>query len=311
MGRGSWSSSDWDSYSRTTSSKPADKIFTSLSLAGDLDPKAITVREARDSADHPDSTPIIIALDVTGSMGMLSDYMVKTGLGKLVEEILARKPVNDPQIMFMGVGDAFYDRAPLQVTQFESDNVVTKQLEKIYLEKGGGGNHFESYNLPWYFAAMRTQLDCVEKGRRKGLLFTIGDEEAPPALRADQIRAILGDEVTEDMSSDAILAKAEQMYDVFHVVVEEGSHCRHSRGAVFDSWNKLIGQQRVIPLADHRALAEVIVSAIEVHEGRAKADVAASWDGSTNLVVAGAVKAMTPKRRGVPPAATGLDVVEL
>lgn len=304
MGHGRWDPADWDSFSTTTKSKRADEIFTAYGINAKLDPKSIAFREARDSDSNPNSTPIIIALDVTGSMGVIPEYMIKEGLGTLVEEILKRKPVSDPQIMFMGVGDANCDRAPLQVAQFEPDIRAAEQLKDIWIEHGGGGNHFESYDLPWYFAAMKTRLDCVEKGRRKGLLFTIGDEEAPPGLRAAQLKKYLGDDVPQDMSSKDILAKVEQMYDVFHVVVEQGSHCRHSRGAVFESWNELLGQGRVIPLADYTKLSEVLVSAIEVHEGRNAPTVAASWGSkSTSLVVSKAVKDIVPANRSRLPGA--------
>ncbi len=303
MGHGRWDPADWDSFSTTTKTMRADEIFTSYGIKKALDPKEIAYREARDSASNPNSTPIIIALDVTGSMGMIPEYMIKEGLGTLVEEILKRKPVSDPQIMFMGVGDANCDRAPLQVTQFEPDIRAAEQLKDIWIEHGGGGNHFESYDLPWYFGAMKTRLDCVEKGRRKGLLFTIGDEEAPPGLRASQLKKYLGDDVPQDMSSKEILAKVEQMYDIFHVVVEQGSHCQHSRSAVFNSWNELLGQGRVIPLADYTKLSEVLVSAIEVHEGANRPDVAASWGSkSTSLVVSKAVKDIVPANRRLPPA---------
>lgn len=303
MGYSRWDPTDWDTFSTATKSKRADEIFTARSIKAPLDPVKIEFREARDSAANPNSTPIIVALDVTGSMGVIPEYMIKEGLGTLVEEIIKRKPVTDPQIMFMGVGDANYDRSPLQVTQFEPDIKAAEQLKEIWIEHGGGGNDFESYDLPWYFAAMKTRLDCVEKGRRKGLLFTIGDEETPPGLRAYQLKKYLGDDVPQDMSSKDILAKVEQMYDVFHVIVEQGSHCRHSRDKVFSSWNELLGQGRVIPLADYTKLSEVLVSAIEVHEGRNGPDVAASWGSkSTSMVVAKAVKDIAVANRNRPPA---------
>jgi len=40
-------------------------------------------------------------------------------------------------------------------------------------------------------------------------------------------------------------------------------------------------------------LAEVIVSIIEINEGKDAATVAASWDGSTALVIANATKHLT------------------
>ena len=305
MGYGRWNPTDWDTFSSTTKTKRADEIFTSHSIKADLDPVKLEFREARDSDKNPNSVPIIIALDVTGSMGIIPEYMIKEGLGTLVGEILKRKPVTDPQIMFMGVGDAYCDRSPLQVTQFEPDIRAADQLKNIWIEHGGGGNSFESYDLPWYFAAMKTRLDCVEKGRRKGLLFTIGDEEAPPGLRVDQIKRIVGDDVAQDLSSKDLLAKVEQMYDVFHVVVEQGNHCRACRSEVFNSWNDLLGQGRVIPLADYTKLSEVLVSAIEVHEGRLGADVAKSWgSASTSMVVSKAVKDIVPASRSQPPAVT-------
>lgn len=59
---------------------------------------------------------------------------------------------------------------------FEADIRIARQLEKLWLEKGGGGNCCESYTLPWYFAALHTAIDWFEKRGQKGYLFTVGDE---------------------------------------------------------------------------------------------------------------------------------------
>ena len=56
------------------------------------------------------------------------------------------------------------DSAPLQVGQFESsDELLDKWLTNIYFEAGGGGNGGESYALAWYFAALKTATDSMEK----------------------------------------------------------------------------------------------------------------------------------------------------
>lgn len=292
MGSSRWSADDWTSYSSTTKTKTADKIFTSKSLKDSLNPYGIAIRESRDSVVNPQSNAIIVGLDVTGSMGMLADVMAKEGLGIMVEEILKRKPVSDPHIMCMGIGDAYHDRAPLQVTQFEADITIAKQLEEIWIEKGGGGNHFESYNLPWYFAAMHTSIDCFEKRNKKGYLFTIGDEEAPERVLRSQIQTIFGDSVQQDYTTEQLLNMVSKMYNVYHIVVEEGSHARYDLQGVMDSWTPLLGQ-RVLKLSDHKKLAEVVVSAIEVNEGKDVGSVVKSWSGSTSVVVSRALGSLS------------------
>ena len=245
-----------------------------------------------DSVENPYSNAIIIACDVTGSMGMLADTLVRSGIGTAFEEILRRLPVTDPHLMVMGVGDVTCDRAPLQATQFEADISIAKQLEEIYIEHGGGGNCWESYNLPWYFAATRTSIDCFEKRNKKGYLFTVGDEEVPMDLTREQIQQVMNTEIqTEKIANRDLLTMVGRKYEVFHIIVEEGSHARANGDKVRRAWTNLLGE-RAIPLADHTKLSEVIVSTIEVAEGRDKSAVAASWDGDTSLVVARAVSGM-------------------
>jgi hypothetical protein len=294
MGTSRWSASDWDSYASSTKTKTTDAIFKSHSLKDDLNPLNIGVRESRDSDLNPQSNAIIVGLDVTGSMGIIADNLAREGLGTLVEEILARKPVQDPHIMFMGVGDAYYDTAPLQVTQFEADITIAKTLEDLYLEHGGGGNSFESYNLPWYFAANHTSIDCFEKRGKKGYLFTVGDEEAPKELLASHVKKIIGDTPQQDYTTEQLLTMVSRMYHVFHVVVEEGNHAKYHLNEVMNSWTKLLGQ-RVLRLSNYKNLSEVIVSAIQITEGSDIDTVTKSWSGKTSLVVGKAVNGLTKR----------------
>jgi hypothetical protein len=74
-------------------------------------------------------------------MGIISDNIAKEGMPTLFKEIYDRKPITDPHIMFMGIGDVEAgDRSPLQVSQFEADIRLAEQLEKLHVEHGGGGN---------------------------------------------------------------------------------------------------------------------------------------------------------------------------
>jgi hypothetical protein len=292
MGTGRFTDADWDRYtSAHTRGKSRSAVFSSTSLDPSLNPHGISIRESRDSADNPNSHAIIVDVDVTGSMGFLADVMVRQGCHTLATEIYARKPVPDPHIMFMANGDVEYDRAPLQVTQFEADIRIAEQLRKIWLEGGGGGNNYESYLFPWYFAAMHTSIDCFEKRGKKGYLFTAGDEEPQLALRASEIRDVLGTTPQGDLTAQDLLTIVSRHYHVFHLMVEEGSHFRSAGDRVVRKWTDLLGQ-RAIRLADHTKMAEVIVSTIQVNEGADRDEVVASWNGDTSLAVKTAISAL-------------------
>src|SRR5262245_17675304 len=137
MGTARWSPDEWDKYVAKTSTKSAREIFSSK-LDDDLNPLNFKIRESCDSDANPLSTPIIVAVDNTGSMGMLAENLIRRGLGVLLEEIYDRKPVTDPHVMCMALGDAWCDRAPLQATQFEADLRLAEQLSKFWIEGGGG-----------------------------------------------------------------------------------------------------------------------------------------------------------------------------
>ena len=289
MGSGTFDAGAYASFSRSTVGKSTDEIYGSRRMDKSLDPKGVSMRESRDSADNPKSTPLIIALDVTGSMGILADVIAREGLGTLFRGIFDRKPISDPHVMFMGVGDANCDQAPLQVSQFEADNRIVEQITKMWLEHGGGGNNFESYNLPWYFAAYHTDLDSMIKRAKRGYLFTVGDEEAPADLTPSQIERFIGDKQTAPLNTKALLEAAQRQYDVYHIVVLEGDYARRAKDRALDTWRSLLGQ-KVIPLADHKKLAETIISAIEVVEGGNAHDSAMGWGAAAFPSIHAAVK---------------------
>lgn len=292
MGSGSWSPKDWKSYrSAHVDSKSTEEVYSSRRMKSELDPKGVAFRESCDSEDNPNSHAIIVALDVTGSMCPVLDSMARKGLPTLCREIYDRKPVTDPHIMCMGVGDVVYDSSPLQVTQFEADIRIAEQLNSLYLEQGGGGNSWESYNLPWYFAGMHTKIDCFTKRGKKGYLFTMGDECVPNDLAAHQIEQVFGTQVQSGMSTVQALELAQQQYHVFHLIIQEGTNYRAMPDRVDISWREILGQ-RVIPLKDHTKMAEVIVSTIQVTEGADVDEVVESWDGSTSMVVKSALENM-------------------
>lgn len=290
---------DWTKYKTSTSTKSDAEIFTSTAVCTEMDPMGVTMREARDSDANPESTAVIIGCDVTGSMGELAKLLVREGMATLFTELLDRKPVTDPAILAMAIGDYTQcDRSPFQVGQFESDTTASEWLEKVHIERGGGGNRFESYDMPYYFAAFHTSIDCFEKRNKKGYIFTMGDEYPSPGTTIDGIKQVLdpeGDGLQVDMPFKDVLEAAMKMYHCYHLIIAEGSAARYSPDVTKDKWVNLMGQN-AIWLDDWKAMPETIVSLIEVTEGRDKEEVAASWSGDTALVVANAIKDLDPAK---------------
>jgi hypothetical protein len=286
MGGGSWASTGHSYYSASSklskSARSVKEVFRESRINQALDPKGVLLRESCDSQDNPSSNAIILALDVTGSMGAIAHDIASNGLGKLIEGIFDRKPVVDPHIMFMAVGDAYYDSAPLQVSQFECDHRIVEQLQQIFVEQGGGGNSFESYDLPWYFAGTRTSIDCFEKRQQKGYIFTMGDESVPDGHTAAQRERIFGNKDQRDfVTAKESLELAEAKYNVFHLIIEEGSRMHsYEKTEITSAWKQLLGK-RAIFVNNYKYLSEIILSVMDVQEGANPEDVIASWQDSS------------------------------
>lgn len=285
MGNGRWDTKNWTAYSTSVKDKPLDTVYASRSVQRELAVENIKVRESCDSPSNPNSTPMIVGLDVTGSMGFIADFMAKEGLGGVVGNVLQHKPIPDPHILFLGIGDAVaHDPSPLQATQFEADTRIIEQLTKIWLVKQGGGNDFESYDLAWAFAAWRTKCDAWLKRKVKGYLFTVGDECFPQATNAEYLRSIFQGETPQRPTPEALYKEACEKWHVFHVIVAEGSFARQALPAVEKSWQKHLGR-RALTLLNHKHIAELITSAIAVSEGKDIEEAVSLWKGEAKKSV--------------------------
>lgn len=139
MGSGFYSVASASTRAISYKMRSKEQNFKERSLDKEMD-LGDAVREARDSEDHPNSFPIIIALDVTGSMGSIPQDLITNSLPKIMSKIM-EEGVADPQLLFLGIGDHYYDEAPVQVGQFESsDELIEKWLMKTFIEGGGGPN---------------------------------------------------------------------------------------------------------------------------------------------------------------------------
>jgi hypothetical protein len=243
--------------------KGISETFTNRQINNAMNPYGITVRESRDSEDHPNSLAIIVGLDETGSMGTVPHYLVKDGLPNLIDKII-KGGIADPQVLFMGIGDHECDNAPLQVGQFESsDDLMDKWLTDLYLEGRGGGNAGESYLLAWYFAAYHTATDCFEKRGKRGYCITIGDEPTLTEVPSTYLKKLMGPGQYESYSALDLLTKAREKYHVFHLNIGETSS--GGRQSVKDGWRQLLADN-FINVQSKTQVAEIIANIILENE---------------------------------------------
>ncbi|HRZ19665.1 MAG TPA: hypothetical protein P5136_06430 [Methanofastidiosum sp.] len=291
MGGSTYSHDVYTTISSSHVGKSRADIFMSRTLDSSMSPNGVTFREARDSDAHPESLPIIVGLDETGSMGSIPENLCRGKLGTLIETMLSHN-VNHPAVMFMGIGDHYSDKAPLQIGQFESGAIeLNKWLTTVWLEHGGGGQNMESYLLAWLMAGRHTSTDHFEKRGKRGYLFTIGDEKTHPIVEGEALKHIMGYKQTEDLFAKNLLAEAQRMYEVFHIHANEGSY--RDDPEVIGSWNQLLGE-RLLVMDNQEAIAELIASTVSVLEGANLKDVVKNFDKATAASVTKALEKVTP-----------------
>jgi hypothetical protein len=192
-----------------------EEIFSKRTMDSQMNPKNV-VRECCENDEHPDTLPIIIGLDVTGSMGHVPEALIKKDFPEVMKKILD-EGIPCPQLCFTAYGDHECDDFPLQVGQFEaSDELMEKWLTSIYLEGGGGGNEGESTSLVYYFAACHTSCDAINKRGKKGLVITIGDEPNLPDYPKTALKEIFGG-AEKDLTSAEIISMAMKDWEIYHI----------------------------------------------------------------------------------------------
>lgn len=242
-------------YSMSTG-RVSGQVFKETRINQRLMPKNV-MRECVDTEEHPNSIPIILGLDVTGSMGDAC-HETAEALGVIMRDLLQEYSNSkyDLEFCMMGIGDVECDGAPIQMGQFESDVRFAEDLDAIYMEHGGGGNDYESYSAAWYMAAHHTKLDAITKGRR-GIIITMGDEPLNPILPARQLREFVGDNVQSNIYTKDLYEEVSKNFDVYHINIEHGYHCRDNSPL----WKDIIGQNYIE--SDVAGLKNAIVDCIK------------------------------------------------
>jgi hypothetical protein len=207
---------------------------------------------------------VVIFIDDSGSMG--EDASLLHGkMPMVVREI--KGYLNKPAVCIGMIGDADGDSWPVQITdpiKIETDQANVKAGEKIdkqmkdslHIEKGGGGQGNESYELAGYFVLNK----CDFSKAKQVFVFFLGDEGFYPQVLSGQIQDFIGDR-TEDMDSFAMWNALKKKANVFRIHRKYNGGSR-SNSAIVSDWEKALGKDHVFLLDDVNAVADLILAAI-------------------------------------------------
>lgn len=117
----------------------------------------------------------------------------------------------------------------------------------------------ESYALAHLFAGYCTSIDCWEKRKQKGFLFTIGDEPIHRNYSRVDIQNITGNGDIGDQTAIDLIEKAKETYNVFHVAL--GSHFNISY------WRELLGEN-VLDVENYKEIPSLIAHTINKNLGK-------------------------------------------
>lgn len=270
MGCGTFTSSAYATYATsvgsiydTNSGRRVGQSFKSTRIDESLNPKNFKFRECVNNDEHPNTVPVILALDVTGSMGLACKETAST-LGIIINNLYSK--FKDIEFCVMGIGDLSYDYAPIQMSQFESDVRIAESLDKIYMEYGGGGNGFESYSAAWYMGLKKTKLDCFNKQGRKGIIITMGDEPLNPYLPKHQLNSVTNDFNENDIETKELYNETIKKFDVFHIAVNHPDNSyEFYKEAIKTSFGNLLGDKFKISSIDNlsKTIEDCITESIQ------------------------------------------------
>jgi hypothetical protein len=284
MGYGNYSYEAHQAITKSRAAAPAKDVFQRNDCDPAMSPRGVRYRESRDSKEHPNSVGIVFALDVSGSMGEIPHQLATRTLPTFMASVSTVLP--DPQILFMAFGNAYSDKSPLQVGQFESEaKLIDRWLSATHLE-GEGGGLGESYELAMYFASRHTAMDCWEKRKKKGYFFMTGDEVPFMEVNKQHVLGLIGDGLEETIFAHDIAKEIQDKFHPFFLIPDAKRAATENCGAVW----KMLFHERCIVLETSEDTAAVCALCVGIQEGVLKDRAAITTQIESKLGHTGAVR---------------------
>lgn len=210
--------------------------------------------------------PLVVACDVTGSMGespatifSKCPYLDLEGKEYLGE---------DMAICFAAIGDAYTDTYPLQIRPFVRGLELKTQLEELIIEGNGGGQTRESYDLAaLYFSQHANLPNAIHP-----IFIFIGDEGLYDFVNPEQAARWAKTEVQQRMSYQDVLAALKQKFSVYIIrqpYSKTGTDEMSDADKVIHAqWAAALGEDHIAFLPDAARVVDVIFGILAKETGK-------------------------------------------
>jgi hypothetical protein len=269
MGGGRWDSDVYRSTSKIRAVSGvkdfaySDTAHVTKKIHEALDPKRIEKKpfaklESRDSAEHPESTAVLMCFDVTGSnISRAAEAQQKLPvlmelLGRHLPDVQVAVAANDDYITS---GDKC-----IQISDFESDVRVDEHIRNTWLIGLGGGNRGESYDLLLYAAARKTIIDCFEKRGKKGYMFLYADEPFMLHVDGKQVHEVYGDDLQDKIDINDMITEVREKWNLFIIFPSGG------QPNAYEQFLQLFGEASVLKLDRPSQICELVATAVGIVE---------------------------------------------
>jgi len=211
------------------------------------------------ATDSP--TPLVVAVDVTGSMGEWPKIIFEK-LPVLYNEAKLHLP--DVAISFSAIGDANIDAYPLQVCDFKKGKPLEADINGLCPEGGGGGGIKESYELCAYFYARH----CATPRSKRALFVFCGDEGFYERIKVGTLKKMVGDTVARDVDSFDAFRDLRKSFETYMLRVPYTADAEKDQ-FIHDQWVRALGAQNVLRMEDPKRIVDCIIglAAILAEEG--------------------------------------------
>ncbi len=223
---------------------------------------------------------IIVAQDMTGSMGDWPEEIIKRG-GLMSDTLAELTGTEDNEFLFMGFGDGpMGDNAPIQVApEFANDARLADHLASLEQQQGFG-NRSESANLPLQYAMRKIDTSSAQQV----FLFLLTDEKGYDTTDANEVEGYFDTKVGElPLDLKETIANLRRRMEVFTLFCETSAGWYDDK-EIEEWWISRLGRECVLPVEFKYKVAETIVGVVATRIGKGQAfvkDLVARHAGST------------------------------